>query len=669
MRFTKKTNAVTAGGIKMANKAKMKVETTSKTKIAKDVAPEEHIKFGAEVGKILQLMIHSLYANKDIFLRELISNSSDACDKLRYFSITSPELTKDDPEFKIKLIVNEDKRTLTITDNGIGMNRADLIENIVTIASSGTQNFLDKLTGDSNKDIQLIGQFGVGFYSGFMVAEEIEVISRKAGEQETWLWKSKADGEYTLKQLTDSELMRGTSVILHLKSGEDDFLDKYRLRHIIKTYSDHIAFPIEFNTAEGEAEILNNTSAIWMRSKSEITTEQYNEFYKQVAHLHDTPWHIMHNKNEGMIEFTNLLYIPSTKPSDLFKADRHSKLKLYIKRVYIGSENIDLAPSYLRFLYGVVDSEDLPLNISRETLQHTHSLEKIRKSITKKVISELSSKMDKEYDNYLSFWSNFGVVLKEGLCEAIPTEEKEKLLELCLFHSAIHNQLISLAEYIENMKGEQKTIFYLSSDRIEKAKNSPQLEGFIKNGIDVLLFVDPVDDFWSSMTHEFKDNEIKSVTRSSKELNKILHPTQESEGEGIKESEESSTQNQKDQNTQELIDYFKKTLGSLVVDVKASDKLVDSPVCLAVSEGAMDIRMERYFKDQKQFHPGLTRVLEINVNHPIINKIRQEMDKADSGIANELILILFDQACIIEGEAISDMAAFSKRMNNLLEKI
>ena len=679
--LTKKTNAVTLGRIRMANK--------SKTKSEENIKPEEHIKFGAEVGKILQLMIHSLYTNKDIFLRELISNSSDACDKLRYLSITNPELTKDDTEFKIKLIVNEDKRTLTITDNGIGMNRADLIENIGTIASSGTQNFLTKLTGDKNKDIQLIGQFGVGFYSGFMVAEEIEVISRKAGEKEAWLWKSKGEGEYTLKQLTESDLTRGTSVILYLKSDENEFLDKSRIRNIVKTYSDHIAFPIEFMLIESqeeinkkakknkgkediaedgvidvevtEVEILNNASAIWMRPKLDITEEQYNEFYKQISHLYDAPWHIMHNKNEGMVEFTNLLYIPSTKPFDLFNSDRHSKLKLYIKRVYIGSENIDLVPSYLRFLQGVVDSEDLPLNVSRETLQHTHYLEKMRKAITKKVISELSSKMEKEYDSYLNFWNNFGTVLKEGLCESLPTEEKEKLLEICLFYSVLQDKLISLAEYIANMKEEQKTIFYLSNDSIEKAKNSPQLEGFIKHGIDVLLLVEAVDDFWTNTIHDFKDKEIKSVTRSSIELNKILNPTNEDEE--AKEPEVLGIQDQ------ELIDYFKSTLSSLVMDVKASDKLVDSPVCLAVSEGAMDIRMERYFKDQKQLYSKFTKILEINLNHPIINKIQQKIDKDDKSIANELILILFDQACIIEGEPIPDMATFSKRMNNLLEKI
>lgn len=702
----------------MASKEKTKSETVSKgatAKQTKETKAEEHIKFGAEVGKILHLMIHSLYANKEIFLRELISNASDACDKLRYLSITNPELTKNDPEFKIRITADKEKRTLTITDNGIGMNRDDLIENIGTIASSGTQSFLEKLTGDNNKDLQLIGQFGVGFYSGFMVAEEMEVISHKAGEKESWIWKSKGEGEYTIKQLETYAFNRGTSVTLHLKSGEDDFLDKFRISNIVKTYSDHIAFPIEFMMLEEhdddiklkkenrvtngsgreenvdiddeinegmidvkatEIEVLNTASAIWMRPKSEVTEEQHNEFYKQISHLYDKPWHIMHNKNEGVVEFTNLLYIPSSKPFDLFSQERKSKLKLYIKRVYIGSENIDLVPTYLRFLQGIVDSEDLPLNISRETLQHSHSLEKIRKAITKKVINELSTKMEKEYDNYLQFWNNFGAVLKEGLCEISPTkEEKEKLLEICLFYSSLQNKLISLAEYITNMKEGQNTIFYLNSDSIEKAKNSPQLEGFIKHGVDVLLFTDPVDDFWVSMVHNFKDKEIKSVTRSGNELSKIINPKKaedaESEGEGEEKDKDkkiAETEELNDQN-KELINHFKDILKDVVMDVKSSEKLVDSPVCLAAAEGAMDIRMERYFKEQRGFNPKFTRILEINLNHPIIAKIRDEINKDDKNLANELILILFDQACIIEGEQVTDMVAFTKRINHLLEKI
>jgi molecular chaperone HtpG len=625
-----------------------------------NLSKEEHIKFAGEVDKILHLMIHSLYTNKDIFLRELISNSSDACDKLRYLSITQPELVKDDSEFNIKISTDEEKRTITISDNGIGMSRQDLIDNIGTIARSGTQKFFDKLTSDATQNLQLIGQFGVGFYSGFMVAEEIEVITRKAGEQDVWQWKSKGEGEYTLKKLDDAEHVgRGTSVILHLKAGEDDFLDKFRIRHITKIYSDHINFPIHFLTKGGQIETLNSISAIWMRPKSEITAEQYQEFYKQVSHLPDDPWHIMHNKNEGMIEYTNLLYIPSTKPFDLFNPNRNSKVKLYVKKVFIGDENIQLTPAYMRFLHGVIDSEDLPLNISRETLQHNNSLEKIRKSVTNKVINELKNKLEKDPENYQLFWNNFGSVLKEGLCEAMPEHEKEKLLEVCLFRSSLHNKYISLAEYINNMKPNQNNIFYLSGDTVEKAKNSPQLEGFIKNDIDVLLFTDTVDDFWVSVLHSYKDKEMKSVTRSGIELDKILNPTQENET-----ADSSSLQN-----NQTLIDHFKQTLASLVSDIKISGKLVDSPVCLAVAEGAMDIRMERYLKDQKQLGQSFAKIIEINVNHPIIKRISNAIDANDTELAQELELALFDQACILEGEPVNDLAGYSKRMNNLLGKI
>lgn len=620
---------------------------------------QEHIKFDAEIGKILQLVIHSLYTNKDIFLRELISNSSDACDKLRYLNITNPQLAGNDTDYVIKISVDENNKTISIADNGIGMNRSDLIENIGTIAKSGTHGFLSKLTGDSAKDLQLIGQFGVGFYSGFMVAKEMEIITRKANENEVWHWASKGDGEYTLKQLDNAEFKRGTTITLHLRDEENEFLDKFRLRHIIKTYSDHIAFPIEFTSNEGEKDIVNSASAIWMRPKNEISEEQHHEFYKQIAHLPDAPWHIMHNKNEGMIEYTNLLYIPSSKPFDLFNPDRNSKVRLYIKRVFIGAEGINILPSYLRFVYGVVDSSDLPLNISRETLQHNHSLEKIRKSLTKKIISELKTKLEKDNNSYAEFWSNFGAALKEGLCESIPAEEKEKLLEICLFRSALHNKYISLAEYINNMKEGQENIFYLSSDNIDKAVSSPQLEGFIKNNIDVLLFTDTVDDFWVNVVHTYKEKELKSVTRSGIELNKIVNSK--------KEEEQGSKAEEPDNKS--LTDYFKQVLGDIIMDAKISGKLIDSPVCLSVAEGAMDIRMERYLKDQKQIGKSFAKILEINANHPIITKISQAIENNDFSLSQELVLALYDQACIIEGEPVEDVGAFSRRINSLLSRI
>ena len=379
---------------------------------------QEKKTFDAEVGKILHLMIHSLYGNKEIFMRELISNASDACDKLRYLSQTSPNLLGGDANLKITVKVNKDNKQIIIRDSGIGMNREDLIENLGTIAKSGTQNFLEHLSGDAKQDNMLIGQFGVGFYSAFMVAGYITVTSKKAGEDKSYTWHSDGLGEYTVSD-TDREFTRGTEVVIHVKETEDSFLDHLRLKNIVKTYSDHIAVPIYFVDGSDNEIQLNSSSALWTRPKTEITKEQYQEFYKSLSHSWDEPWLTIHNKNEGAIEFTNLLFIPSAKPYDLFRQDHKKKVKLYIKRVFISDKNVDLVPTYLRFLCGVVDSEDLPLNISRETLQHNTTLEKIKTSIINKVISKLKKEKDNSIEDYLKFWTNFGVVLKEGLCEAI----------------------------------------------------------------------------------------------------------------------------------------------------------------------------------------------------------------------------------------------------------
>lgn len=472
--------------------------------------------FGAETGKILQLMIHSLYAHKDIFLRELISNASDACDKLRYESITNTNLKADD-ELKISIVANEKAKTLRISDNGIGMNKQDLIDNLGTIASSGTQKFLESMTGDAKSDVKLIGQFGVGFYSSFMVANEVEVISRKAGEKEAYKWTSKADGKYTIEEV-ESDFVAGTEITLFLKEDAQDFLDKHRVQHVIRTYSDHISFPVEFTDSEGETSIINKGSALWTLPKSEISEEQYNEFYKHVAHLGDKPWMVLHNKAEGNLQYTNLLFIPSSKPFDLFHPDRETRVKLYVKRVFISEQNNKLVPEYLRFLRGVVDSEDLPLNISRETLQHNNVIHKIRNSIIKKTLGELKKKAEKEPEDFVKFWNNFGAIIKEGLCEGVDAN-RELLLEVCHFRTTkSDDKLVGLDTYIANMKKDQGKIFYLSADSIEAAKNSPQLEGFLKKGIEVLLLTDSVDDFWVNVNHEYKGNEIVSITRAGLDL-------------------------------------------------------------------------------------------------------------------------------------------------------
>ncbi len=618
---------------------------------------EEKQKFDAEIGKVLHLMIHSLYTNKEIFLRELISNSSDACDKLRYLSQSDGSLIKGDSEFKIIVHVDKEAKTITVRDNGIGMNRKDLHDNLGTIAKSGTQSFVDRLSGDNKKDSQLIGQFGVGFYSSFMVADNITVTSRKAGEDKVYKWYSDGQGEYSISD-TDREFSRGTEIVLHIKDDEESFVDHFRLKHIIKSYSDHIAVPILFKDDSGNENQVNSSSALWRRSKSDISDEQYIEFYKSVSHATDEPWLTMHNKNEGVVEFTNLLFVPSTKTFDLFHPDRKCRVKLYIKKVFIADENVDIVPQYLRFLRGVVDSEDLPLNISRETLQHNATLEKIKKSITKRALSEFKKKKESNFEEYLLFWENFGGALKEGLCEM--STDHEKLMEVCIFRSALHNKMISLDDYIANCKEEDKTIYYLSGDDPEKLRNNPQIEGFLSKGIDVLLFTDTVDDFWVNVNGRYKEVDMKSVTRSDIDLGDKPSDSDKKE-ESSKESED---------NQQAIISYFKAALGDLVKDVKISKKLTSSPACLAVGDGAMDIRMERFLIEQKQLAGVTAKILEININHKIVIKISNEIgNKGKDSENKQLVCLLYDQACIIEGEPVSDAGEFSKRLNALLEKV
>jgi molecular chaperone HtpG len=608
--------------------------------------------FGAETGKILQLMIHSLYANKDIFLRELISNASDACDKLRY-EVVAKELNEDTSELGIKIIANEKEQTLTISDNGIGMDHDDLIQNLGTIASSGTQKFLESAKDDAKNIVQLIGQFGVGFYSAFMVADEVIVTSRKAGDDKTWIWSSKAAGNYTISE-SDEKAQHGTIIKLHLKSDATEFLDKHRISHIVKTYSDHISFPVELTDTEGETEILNEGSALWKKLKSEVTDEQYNEFYRHVAHAGDKPWMILHNKAEGALEYSNLLFIPSSKPFDLFHPDRATRVKLYVKRVFISEENNNLVPAYLRFLRGVVDSEDLPLNISRETLQHNNVIHKIRNAITKKVLGELKKKANDEPEEFAKFWNNFGATVKEGLCEGIDAN-RELLLEVCHFNTTkSEDKATGIDKYIGRMKDGQDKIYYLSGDSLESVKNSPQLEGFLKNDIEVILLTDSVDDFWVNVNHEYKGKEIVSITRTGLDLDFIKDKMDKKEDKKINSAE-----------TDKILALFKETLGKKVFSVIESKKLSDSPVCLTTQEGGMDMRMERFLVSQKQLASATPKVLEVNTDHSIVKFIGANLE---SDKAKDLIELLFDEACIIEGEVITDTGAFSRRFNSFLEK-
>ncbi len=618
---------------------------------------EKHT-FSAEVSKVLKLMIHSLYTNKDIFLRELISNASDACDKLRYAALTAPEMLKEDNDLKIVLSVDKKARTVTLSDNGIGMSRDELIANLGTIAKSGTQEFLNALSGDAKKDMPLIGQFGVGFYSAFVVADKVTVQSRKAGQEQGHIWESAGEGEFTVSEGKD--ITRGTHITLHIKKGEDEYLDKFRLRHIAQTYSDHISFPIEFREEDGKVENINKASALWMRPKSEITAEQYNEFYHHVAHSPDTPWMTLHNKAEGKLEYTNLLFIPSVAPFDLFHPDRKRRVKLYVKRVFITDENTDLIPQYLRFLRGVVDSEDLPLNISRETLQHNVMLAKIRESITKRVLGELKKRAEKKPEEYAVFWKNFGAALKEGLCEAMAP--KEQLLEVCRFNSSTQADLVSLDSYVGRMKKGQEHIFYLTGDKLEVMANSPQLEGFSKRGVEVLLLTDQVDDFWVNVVGEYKGKPMKSVTRSNVELDTIETTTPA--------KDDAKDESAKPELTP-LLEVLKKIYGAQVKDVRATHKLTESAVCLAVEEGAMDIRFERFMREQKQLGATYAKILEVNATHPIIRSLAQKVANGageKDATLQDIAFLLLDQARILEGEEVSDPAAFSKRINSFLAK-
>jgi len=612
--------------------------------------------FDVEVSKVLNLMINSLYTNKDVALRELISNSSDACDKIRYLASQKSDLLKDGEELKINLSFDQKAKTFTIEDNGVGMNKEDLKENLGTIAKSGTENFIKSLTGENKKDVELIGQFGVGFYSAFMVADEVNVGSKKYNSEKAFKWVSTGAGNFEISDSDKKE--RGTKIILHLKKESKDFLDIFHIKHVIKTYSDHINVKIEYRDEKGEIEVLNSASALWARPKSEISKEEYENFYKNLSNLPGEPYMTIHNKAEGAIEYTNLLFIPGMKPFDLFHPDRKGSVKLYVKKVFI-SEDLNLVPAWLRFMRGLVDSEDLPLNISRESLQYNLVLEKIKKSVIKKVLSELEKKAKKDEARYLEFWNNFGAVFKEGLCES--HEFKDKILNLSRFYSLNSpDKLISLKEYLENSKENQDKIYFLTGESVGKIKDSPQLEGFADKGVDVLFLTDAVDDFWVTVSNTYEEKEFCSATRADINLDgKKEESSEDKKDEDIKDVTDSEFEG--------LVKLAKEVLAEKVKDVKISSKLTSSPVCLAVDSGAMDIRMERYLKEQNQLPAISAKILEINPNHAIIKSLQEGLtDAAKIENVKNNIKTLFDQACISAGEEIVDVKDFAVRLNKLM---
>ncbi len=613
--------------------------------------------FQAEVAKLLHIVTHSLYSEKEIFLRELVSNSSDACDRLRYAALTAPELTKDDPDFRVVVLLDKEAGTLTIDDNGIGMTEQEMIENLGTIARSGTSNFMSELTGDAAKDLSIIGQFGVGFYSSFMVADKVTVTSRKAGEGDAFTWSSDGQGAFTIDPAERDA--RGTTIVLHLKDEAEEYLDDFRVRSVIKTYADHIALPVILKKAgeEGDGDTINTASALWTRPKSEITEEQYTEFYHHVGQAFDTPWMTLHSRVEGVIEYSLLLFIPEQPPFDLFNTERRSSLKLYVKRVFITDECEELVPAYLRFLKGVVDSEDLPLNVSREMLQNNPVLMKIKSGLVKKVIGELEKRARKDTDGFAKFWDNFGAVLKEGIYE--DADNGERILKLSLFNTTADEKRSTLADYVARMKEDQEAIYYITGDDLEALRQSPQLEGFRAKGIEVLLLSDPVDSFWLSRHDAFDGKPFKSVTRGSAELDKMKD---------VDGKDETDKDKEETPNLSLLIASFKQSLEGKVKDVRSSSRLTDSPVCLVADEGDMDIHLEKVLKAHKQFQGEASqRILEINPDHPLIRKLADKADQEGSaGRMGDAALLLLDQAHIVEGEPIADPVSFSKRMADFM---
>ncbi len=618
----------------------------------------ETLHFQAEVAKLLDIVVHALYSQKDVFLRELISNASDACDRLRYAAITEPSLTEGDGAFSVRLIPDETAKLLTIADNGIGMNRDELIENLGTIAHSGSARLVEALAAqngklDAEKSPSLIGQFGVGFYAAFMVAQQVDVITRKAGEAQGWKWSSAGAGDFTVEPFDGAA--RGTRIVLHLKDDAQDYLKAGTLARVVKTYSDHIDLPVILDQG-GETETLN-AAALWTRPKAEVTTEQYAEFYHHGGHAFDDPWLTVHMHAEGAIEYTGLVFVPSERPLDLFDPDRKQRLKLYVKRVFITDDCEGLVPSYLRFLKGVVDTPDLPLNVSREMLQDNPLLRKIGRGLVSRVLSEIG-KAAEDKDRYAAFWEAFGAVLKEGVYEDF--ERRASILDLCRFRSSLKEGWISLAEYVAAMPEGQDAIYYLTGDDVAALKANPQIEGFTAKGIDVLLLTDTIDEFWTSMAPPYQEHRFASVAVSGGDLAKI-------KGKEVAETKDEPKDEAPSAEIAQLVAAMKAVYGEQVADVRVSYRLTASPVCLVAGDAGVSLHLERLLKAHNRTGAHAARVLEINPKHPVILSLAGQTTDA-SGMFADWGWLLLDQARIVEGEPVGDAAAFSRRLTAFMEK-
>jgi molecular chaperone HtpG len=626
---------------------------------------KETLGFQTEVKQLLHLMIHSLYSNKEIFLRELISNASDAADKLRFEALARPELLEGGDSLKIRLSFDKDAATLTLEDNGIGMNRAEVIAHLGTIAKSGTADFLKNLSGDQKKDASLIGQFGVGFYSAFIVADKVDVFSRRAGDAATEgvHWSSKGEGDFEIANIDKPE--RGTRIVLHLKNAEREFADGWRLRNIVKKYSDHIALPIELpkefhgeekdKPAEPEWEVVNRASALWTRPRSEVKDEEYQEFYKHVAHDFENPLTWSHNKVEGKLEYTSLLYVPGRAPFDLYQREAPKGLKLYVQRVFIMDQADEFLPLYLRFIKGVVDSNDLSLNVSREILQKDPVIDSMKSALTKRVLDMLEKLAKDKPDEYKGFWKSFGQVLKEGPAEDFAN--KEKIAGLLRFASTAgdgEEQSVSLADYLGRLKDGQDKIYFLTGESHAQIRNSPHLEVFRKKGIEVLLLTDRIDEWLMSYLTEFDGKHFVDVARGDLDLGKL-----DSE-------EDKKAQEEIAKAKQGLIERLKEALGERVAEVRVSHRLTDSPAILAIGEEDLGLQMRQILEASGQKVPDSKPIFEFNPAHPLIEKLDAEPDEDRFG---DLTHILFDQAALAAGDSLKDPAGYVRRLNKLLVEL
>ncbi|ROT46774.1 molecular chaperone HtpG [Pusillimonas sp. NJUB218] len=622
----------------------------------------ETLGFQAEVKQLLHLMIHSLYSNKEIFLRELVSNASDACDKLRFEAIDKPELMQGDADLRIRVEYDADKRTITISDNGIGLSRDEAVANLGTIARSGTKEFFSQLTGDKQKDAHLIGQFGVGFYSSFIVADKVSVLSRRAGADatEAVLWESDGQGEFSI--MTVEKADRGTAVTLHLRADEDEFLSGWKLREILRRYSDHISLPVQMLKEEWDSEAskqvkttewetVNQANALWTRAKSDVTDEQYKEFYKHVSHDFEDPLAWTHNRVEGRSEYTQLLYVPKRAPFDLWDRDARRGVKLYVKRVFIMDDAEQLLPAYLRFVRGVIDSADLPLNVSREILQESRDVRAIREGSTKRILSVLEDMAENNAEQYAEFWGQFGQVLKEGMGE--DAANKERIAKLLRFASTQANsatQNVSLADYVSRMKEGQDKIYYVTGESYAAASNSPHLEIFRKKGLEVLLLSDRVDEWMLSFMQEFEGKSLVSIAKGGLDLDALA------------DEDEKKRQEEVAENFKPLVERLKTSLGDKVKDVRVTVRLVDSPSCVVVDANELSPHLLRMLQAAGQAAPEVKPILEINPEHPLIGRV-QDANEADFA---EWALLLLDQAMLAEGAQLKDSASFVKRLNKLL---